>query len=193
MKFRRSSRRFLWAALPALVLAVTPASGLERPLPRGPDAFRRPSFILEAFPVLPRSAVDAGGGFSQSTPRGVDLECSVVDWNASDEKPILTLACPAQKGPSPFRVYIRLSWLGSNDRPDNYRKILAPPKTAAKFHSDSRGAYVWLPLQHSCRGRTRQNWVKFSELVDLEMVREPQVATKACTRKDDPSNEEINR
>ncbi len=193
MKLPRNCQRLLWAALSGLVLVPLLAAGTERLETRGPQPLRRSQFNLVAFRVRPDFAFDTGSGLTQSAPRGVDLDCSVVNWNTSNDKPILTLACPAQKRPTPFRVYIRLSWLGSNDRPNNYRKILAPPKTAAKFHSDARGAYVWLRLLDPCRGRTRENWIKFSELVCLEMVREPEGAAKACSRKDELLDEEFDR
>ncbi len=193
MKLARSSKWLLWTALPALALAATPAAGESRVQMRDLEALRRPSFNLGSFRVRPEFAFDTGGRLTQSASRGVDLDCSVVTWNTSDDKPVLTLDCPAQKRPTPFRVYIRLSWLGSSDRPGNYRKILAPPKTAAKFHSDAHGAYVWLRLQDPCRGRTREDWIKFSELVSLEMVREPAGSAKACSRKEDQLNGEINR
>lgn len=193
MKLMRSPHRLLWGALPALVLAATPATGAATLHSGGSKSLPHSPFNLLASQVRPEFAFDTGGRSTPSAPRGVDLDCSVVNWNTSDDKPILTLTCPAQKRPTPFRVYIRLSWMGSNDRPNDYRSILAPPRTTAKFHSDARGAYVWLRLQDQCRGGTREDWVKFSELVCLEMVREPVGATQACSRKDELLNEEFDR
>ncbi len=193
MKLACGSKWLLWAALPALALAAIPAAAVARVQGRDSEALHRSLINLGAFRVHPGFSFDTGSGLTQSAPRGVDLDCSVVTWDTSDDKPVLTLDCPAQKRPTPFRVYIRLSWMGSSDRPSNYRKILAPPKTAAKFHSDARGAYVWLRLQDPCRGRAHENWIKFSELVSLEMVREPAGSAKACSRKEDHLDEEINR
>ncbi len=183
MKIPRSPKRFPWAALPALFLVAMPPTATARLFWSGSEPLSRSPFNLGAFRVGPESAFDTGSRVTPSASRGVDLDCSVVNWNTSDDKPILTLVCPAQKRRTPFRVYIRLSWMGSHDRPSDYRKILAPPNTATKFHSDARGAYVWLRLEDPCLGRTRENWIKFSELICLEMVREPEGAAKACMRK----------
>lgn len=188
MKFFRRFTRFLFAAFPALALATTPTLGAEKLPSRGADtpaALRRPAFNVETLRMGSASELDPVSTLAPSGSHAVDMDCSVVNWDTSNRKPILTLACFTQKKPTPYRMLIQLSWLRSDSRSGSYRRILAPPKTAARFHSDAHGAFVRLRLQDPCRGKLREDWVRFSELVCLEMVREPLKAREEmCPRSD---------
>jgi hypothetical protein len=177
LKLRRNFTRIALATLPALALATAWAAGPASVRVRvagQPGLYRSSALGLQGSQTSSHQAFEATGNSTPPGERSVDLDCSVVRWETADSKPILTLACQAAKKRrlSALRVYIQLSWMGLDDQPKNYREILAPPQTLTRLHSDSRGAFVWLKFRGPCDNEPCADWVRFSELVHLETVRE---------------------
>ena len=97
------------------------------------------------------------------------MNCSVVSWKVTGQKPTLTLAC-SNKKKDPVQVYMKLSWMEDRDRPCDYDEIVAPAGTSTQVRSVSTGVRARLPMRGEGKERSQLAWVSFNELVDLKIV-----------------------
>ena len=101
-----------------------------------------------------------------------EIECSIHEWNPNPPQPFLKLLCPPQSEFAPLRVYLKLSWLSSNDVPAELRQVRVTPHELTKIRTDGSSVLVRL-MVWSDAGRTkRERWVGFNGVVDLALIKD---------------------
>lgn len=98
-----------------------------------------------------------------------DIGCAVVEWNVEVAKPALTVLCPPEEILAPLHVYLKVSWLKSEDVPAYARMIQAPPRTPTKLRTDRTAVWIWLSVQDK-DASLRKKWVAFTGVVDLALL-----------------------
>ena len=101
-----------------------------------------------------------------------DIGCAVVEWNAGAAKPTLTVLCPPEEILAPLHVYLKVSWLKSEDVPAYARMIQAPARTPTKLRTDRTAVWIWLSVQDK-DASPRKKWVAFTGVVDLALLSLP--------------------
>jgi hypothetical protein len=97
-----------------------------------------------------------------------DVHCSIVGWDKSGNKPVLTLLCPPKAIFAPLRVYVKLSRTQSGEA-DTYQDIVAQTNAPTKLHTTKRSAWVWLGVRKANQ-KIRDSWVPFDAVVDVALV-----------------------
>lgn len=114
-----------------------------------------------------------GESFTVTTIDRHDIDCSVVTWNAEAAKPTLTVLCPPEEILAPLHVYLKVSWLKSEDVPVYARMIQAPARTPTKLRTDRTAVWIWLGVQEKQDAPPRRKWVAFTGVVDLALLSLP--------------------
>ena len=109
-----------------------------------------------------------------------EVKCSVVEWNVTMPRPVLTLVCPPEEVFAPLRVYFKLSWAMPKDIPSNYLNILAPPRAQTKLHWTRAELHVLLPIKGEGGGKAETKWVIFTEVVGFYLGASNNGAENCC-------------
>ena len=108
------------------------------------------------------------------TPNNMpDVSCSVLQWNGDPPKPTLTIVCPPEGTFAPLHVFLRLSWLKSEDVPLSVRSIAVPAKTLTRIHTNRSATWVWLEVLERDDTPARRTWVAFNGVVDVALLTLP--------------------
>jgi len=102
-----------------------------------------------------------------------DVSCSVVEWIGAPAKPTLTVLCPPEEVFSPLHVYLKVSWLKSEDVPAYTRAIRAPAKTPTRLRTNKTAVWIWLGVQERQDAPPCKKWVPFSGVVDVALLSLP--------------------
>jgi hypothetical protein len=102
-----------------------------------------------------------------------DINCSILDWKDDPPKPALAVLCPPQDTFAPVYLYLKLSWLKSEDVPSSVRSITAPAKTVIKIRTSKSVAWVWLGVKEKSDAPPRWTWVAFNALADIALLTLP--------------------
>ena len=102
-----------------------------------------------------------------------DVSCSIVEWKDDTSKPTLAVVCPPQDTFAPLHVYLKLSWLKSEDVPLFARSITVPPKMIVKIRTTGSTAWVWLAVKEKPSAAARRTWVGFNAVVDIALLTLP--------------------
>ena len=114
-----------------------------------------------------------GEAFTLTPTDMPDVSCSIVEWRDDSPKPTLAVVCPPQDKFSPLHVYLKLSWLKSEDVPLFARSITIPAKTIVKIRTTGSTAWVWLVVKEKPSAAPRQLWVGFNAVVDVALLTLP--------------------
>jgi hypothetical protein len=146
-----SSHRYSRKWMLLLLLAVTPLGGQT----------------AELYPLPPPS-----GAPLTITPTNLpDIDCSIQDWNRHDREPVLTLLCPSVTIFAPLRIYLKLSWLKTEDVPNDVEKIVARPGTVTKIRTTAGAVMVRLDTVGPSN-RPKARWVGFNGVVDVALIKD---------------------
>ena len=99
-----------------------------------------------------------------------DINCSILDWKDDSPKPTLAVLCPPQDTFAPVYLYLKLSWLKSEDVPLLVRSITAPVKTVIKIRTSKATAWVWLSVKEKVDVAPRRTWVPFNAVADVALL-----------------------
>ena len=99
-----------------------------------------------------------------------DVSCSVVQWKGDPVIPTLAVICPPQNVFAPLHVYLKLSWLKSEDVPLSARGIAAAEKTLIKIRTNKSIAWVWLEVRERQGATPHRTWVAFNGVVDIALL-----------------------
>jgi hypothetical protein len=101
-----------------------------------------------------------------------DMKCAVVEWIAPPPKPSLVVVRPPDEVFAPLRLYFKLSWKRDADVPGDLQ-IIATPKAMTKKHWNMQGDYqVLLRAERKNEHGARPAWVKFNDLVGVNIKSE---------------------
>lgn len=104
-------------------------------------------------------------------PNGMpDINCSILDWKDDSPKPTLAVLCPPQDTFAPVYLYLKLSWLKSEDVPSLVRSITAPVKTPIKIRTTKSAAWVLLGVKEKLDASPRRTWVPFNAVADIALL-----------------------
>ncbi len=95
------------------------------------------------------------------------VKCAVVEWNASEPQPTLTLVCPPGQVFAPLRVYMKLSWKNPDGIPEELQRIVAEPKSQTRLETIKNRLRVWLPIADKKGNSQKPKWVEFDFLQAL--------------------------
>ena len=115
-------------------------------IPRRDDVHLLPAPTGEAFTLTPTDMPD--------------VNCSIVEWKGDTSKPTLAVVCPHQDTFAPLHLYLKLSWLKSEDVPLDVRSITVPAKTIVKTRVTGSTAWVWLAVKEKPSAAARRTWVR---------------------------------
>jgi hypothetical protein len=99
-----------------------------------------------------------------------DVPCSVIGWGNTSPKPSLTLLCPPKDLFAPLHVYIKLSWLTTEDVPDYFRDISLLPNEVTKLHTNKAATLIWLNVYDRNKHQRVARWVSFNGVVDVALL-----------------------
>lgn len=102
-----------------------------------------------------------------------DINCSILDWKGDLPKPTLAVLCPPQDTFAPVYLYLKLSWLKSEDVSSSVRGITAPVKTVVKMRTTKSAAWVWLGVKEKVDASPRRTWVAFNAVADIALLTLP--------------------
>jgi len=114
-----------------------------------------------------------GEAFTLTPTDMPDVSCSIVEWKDDTPKPTLAVVCPPQDTFTPLHVYLKLSWLKSEDVPLFARSITVPPKMIVKIRTTGSRAWVWLAVKEKPSAAARRTWVGFNAVVDIALLTLP--------------------
>jgi len=114
-----------------------------------------------------------GEAFTLTPTDMPDVSCSIVEWKDDTPKPTLAVVCPPQDTFTPLHVYLKLSWLKSEDVPLFARTITVPPKMIVKIRTTGSTAWVWLAVKEKPSAAARRTWVGFNAVVDIALLTLP--------------------
>ena len=114
-----------------------------------------------------------GEAFTLTPTDMPDVSCSIVEWKDDTPKPTLAVVCPPQDTFTPLHVYLKLSWLKSEDVPLFARTITVPPKMIVKIRTTGSRAWVWLAVKEKPSAAARRTWVGFNAVVDIALLTLP--------------------
>ena len=114
-----------------------------------------------------------GEAFTLTPTDMPDVSCSIVEWKDDTSKPTLAVVCPPQDTFTPLHVYLKLSWLKSEDVPLSVRSITVPAKTIVKIRTTGSTAWVWLAVKEKPSAAARRTWVGFNAVVDVALLTLP--------------------
>ena len=114
-----------------------------------------------------------GEAFTLTPTDMPDVSCSIVEWKDDTPKPTLAVVCPPQDTFAPLHVYLKLSWLKSEDVPLFARSITVPPKMIVKIRATGSTAWVWLAVKEKPSAAARRTWVGFNAVVDIALLTLP--------------------
>jgi hypothetical protein len=99
-----------------------------------------------------------------------DINCSILDWKDDSPKPTLAVLCPPQDTFAPVYLFLKLSWLKSEDVPSTVRNITAAAKTVIKIRTTKSAAWVWLGVKEKADASPRRTWVAFNAVADIALL-----------------------
>src|SRR5215472_1480199 len=99
-----------------------------------------------------------------------DINCSILDWKDDSPKPTLAVLCPPQDTFAPVYLYLKLSWLKSEDVPSLVRSITAQAKTLTKIRTTKSAAWVVLGVKENGTASPRQIWLAFNAVADIALL-----------------------
>jgi len=102
-----------------------------------------------------------------------DINCSILEWNEDSPKPTLAMLCPPQDTFAPVHLFLKLSWLKSEDVPSFVRNITAPAKTAIKVRTTKSAAWAWLGVKEKPDVAPHRMWVAFTAVADIALLTLP--------------------
>jgi len=102
-----------------------------------------------------------------------DINCSILDWKDDSPKPTLAVLCPPQDTFAPVYLYLKLSWLKSEDVPSLVRSITAQAKTLTKIRTTKSAAWVVLGVKENGTASPRQIWLAFNAVADIALLTLP--------------------
>jgi hypothetical protein len=120
--------------------------------------------------LLPQSTGEALTLAPSNMP---DINCSILDWKDDSPKPTLAILCPPQDTFAPVYLYLKLSWLKSEDVPSSVRSITAPAKTVIKIRTTRSAAWVWLRIKEKPDVAPHATWVAFTAVADIALLTLP--------------------
>jgi hypothetical protein len=100
-----------------------------------------------------------------------DINCSILDWK--DSQTHSGLLCPPQHTFAPVYLYLKLSWLKSEDVPSSIRRITAPVKTVTKNRTTKSAAWVRLGVKEKPDVAPHATWVAFTAVADIALLTLP--------------------
>jgi hypothetical protein len=101
-----------------------------------------------------------------------DIECSIQEWNSGPPKPFLKLLCPPKAEFAPLRVYLKLSWLKSDDVPMDVRGINVVRGQPTKIRANESKVLVLLEMVGEKGRNSKAQWVGFNGVVDVAIIKD---------------------
>jgi hypothetical protein len=114
-----------------------------------------------------------GEAFTLTPTDMPDVNCSIVEWKGDTSKPTLAVVCPPQDTFAPLHLYLKLSWLKSEDVPLYVRSITVPAKTNVKMRTTGSTAWMLLAVKEKPTAAARRTWVGFNAVVDIALLTIP--------------------
>jgi hypothetical protein len=161
MRIDLTGQTKLQTFLGRLLLLLTPLvwwgmSVDAQDVPRRADVHLLPEPTGEAFTLAPTDMPD--------------VNCAIVEWKGDTSKPTLAIVCPPQDMFAPLHVYLKLSWLKSEDVPLYVRSITVPAKMTVKMRTTGPTAWVWLAVKENPSAAARRRWLGFNAVVDIALL-----------------------
>jgi len=146
---------FLWLA--ASAWSGTSVDGQE--ITRRDQVQLLPPFTGEALTLAPNNMPD--------------INCSILDWKDDSLKPTLAVLCPPQDTFAPVYLFLKLSWLKSEDVPSSVRSITAQAKTVTRIRTTRSAVWVWLGVKEKPDVAPHATWVAFTAVADIALLTLP--------------------
>jgi hypothetical protein len=102
-----------------------------------------------------------------------DINCSILEWKDDSPKPTLAVLCPPQDTFAPVYLFLKLSWLKSEDVPSSVQSITAQAKTVTKIRTTRSAAWVWLGVKEKPNVAPHETWVAFTAVADIALLTLP--------------------
>jgi hypothetical protein len=81
--------------------------------------------------------------------------------------------CPPQDTFAPVYLFLKLSWLKSEDVPSSVQSITAQAKTVTKIRTTRSAAWVWLGVKEKPNVAPHETWVAFTAVADIALLTLP--------------------
>jgi hypothetical protein len=102
-----------------------------------------------------------------------DINCSILEWKNDSPKPTLSVLCPPQDTFAPVYLFLKLSWLKSEDVPSSVRGITARAHTVTKIRTTKSAAWVWLAVKEKSDAAPRGTWIAFGAVANIALLTLP--------------------
>jgi hypothetical protein len=99
-----------------------------------------------------------------------EIKCSIIEWDRSAPKPILTVVCPPPEVFTPLRVFLKFSWMEARDVPKDVAKVVAEPRAATKILLDKANIRVFLKISKGADDSGKHKWMAFNALQGFAIV-----------------------
>jgi hypothetical protein len=107
---------------------------------------------------------------SGNSIRTSDIKCSIIEWDATSPKPVLTVVCPPPEIFTPLRVFLKFSWMDAKDVPKDVAKVVAEPRAATKIQFDRASIKVLLKLSKGADDSGKEKWMAFNALQGFAII-----------------------
>jgi hypothetical protein len=105
-----------------------------------------------------------------STTKPAEIKCSIIEWDRSAPKPVLTVVCPPPEVFTPLRVFLKFSWMEGRDVPKDAAKVVAEPRAATKILLDKANIKVFLKISKGADDSGKEKWMAFNALEGFAIV-----------------------
>jgi hypothetical protein len=99
-----------------------------------------------------------------------EIKCSIIEWDRSAPKPILTVVCPPPEVFTPLRVFLKFSWMEARDVPKDAAKVVAEPRATTKIVLEKANIKVFLKISKGAEDSGKQRWMAFNALQGFAIV-----------------------
>ena len=110
--------------------------------------------------------------------RASDIKCSIVEWDNTSPKPVLTVVCPPPGVFTPLRVFLKFSWMDTKDVPKDVAKVVAEPRAGTKIQFDRANIKVFLKLSQGAQDSIKEKWMAFNALQGFAIIPSETVGSK---------------
>ena len=105
-----------------------------------------------------------------SNIRSSEIKCSIIEWDGSAPKPVLTVVCPPPEVFTPLRVFLKFSWMEARDVPKDAAKVVAEPRAATKILLDKANIKVFLKISKGADDAGKEKWMAFNALQGFAII-----------------------